>query len=71
MTPLASRRLKRLTDDLETIADWRDELQDQMRYAWVMTPRQFDRLECGLAAFAAFTRLCAPQQERQQDRRAA
>ena len=65
------KRVQALTDDLEAVADFCDDLRDQMQFAWAMTPRQFARLEGDLAAFNAFTRLCDPGRGRQQERRAA
>lgn len=56
--------LSSFTEDLEAVADFYDDLRDQIQFAWAMTPKQFARLERGLAAFNAFTRLCDRQQER-------
>ena len=55
----AGKRVQALTDDLEAIADWRDELADLLNHSWAMSPHQFARLERGMAAFNAFTRLSA------------
>ena len=65
------KKVQALTDDLEAVADWRDELADLLNHSWAMSPRQFERLEIALAAFAAFSRLCELPRERQQERRAA
>jgi hypothetical protein len=53
----AGKKVQALTDDLEAVADFYDDLRDQMRHAWAMTPGQFARLERGMAAFGAFARL--------------
>jgi hypothetical protein len=60
----ARDKLERRTDDLAAIADWRDVLAYQMQHAHLMTPTQFARLECAIAAFAAFTRICDGSVER-------
>jgi hypothetical protein len=44
-------------DDLEFIANWKADLERQLRESWSLTSDEYDRLKLGVAAFAAFCRL--------------
>jgi hypothetical protein len=77
---IARKRLERLTDDLEAIADWRDDLARRLRCAHLrfefisLDPGEQEQLEAEVAAFRQVCRalsagFAAPFAERQ--RRAA
>ncbi|MEX2166530.1 MAG: hypothetical protein WD852_05850 [Methyloceanibacter sp.] len=75
---IATKRLERLTDDLETIADWRNDLAGRLRRAHLrfeligLDPHDQEQLEAEAQAFlqvcrtmsASFTAPCAEQERR-------
>jgi hypothetical protein len=46
-----------LASDLETLADWKADLERQVKESWSLTSDEYDRLKLGVAAFAAFCSL--------------